>query len=169
MKLNSLSDLFLEQLKDVYNAEKQLVKALPKMAKAASSPELRLAFQEHLAVTKEQVGRLDRIFEEIGSSPGRKKFKAMEGLIEEGSELIEEKPAPAVADAGLIAAAQRVEHYEIAAYGTLRSYATLLGHENVVGLLELTLKEEEEADKLLSQLAESGVNQRALDIDGDAG
>ncbi len=169
MKLNSLSDLFLEQLKDVYNAEKQLVKALPKMAKATSSPELRLAFQEHLAVTKEQVGRLDRIFEEIGSSPGRKKCKAMEGLIEEGNELIEEKPAPAVADAGLIAAAQRVEHYEIAAYGTLRSFATLLGHENVVGLLELTLKEEGEADKRLSELAESGVNQRALDAVGEAG
>jgi ferritin-like metal-binding protein YciE len=93
----------------------------------------------------------------------------MEGLIEEGTMLIEEKPAPAVADAGLIAAAQRVEHYEIASYGTLRSYATLLGHENVVGLLELTLKEEEETDKLLSQLAESGVNQRALDVDGEAG
>ena len=169
MKLNSLSDLFLEQLKDVYNAEKQLVKALPKMAKAASSPELRLAFQDHLATTREQVGRLDRIFEEIGATSGRKKCKAMEGLIEEGNDLIEEKPAPAVADAGLIAAAQRVEHYEIAAYGTLRSYATLLGHENVVGLLELSLKEEEAADRLLSQLAETGVNQRALDFDGEAG
>ncbi len=168
MKLNSLGDLFLEQLKDVYNAEKQLIKALPKMAKASTSPELRLAFKDHLAVTKEQAGRLERIFEELGSSAGRKKCRAMEGLIEEGSELIEEKPAPAVADAGLIAAAQRVEHYEIAAYGTLRSYATLLGHENVVGLLELTLKEEEETDKLLSQIAESGVNQKALDFVGEA-
>ena len=168
MPLNDLRDVLVECIRDLYSAETQLVKALPKMAKAASSPELRMAFQDHLAVTKEQVGRLERIFEELGSSTGRKKCRAMEGLIEEGTMLIEEKPAPAVADAGLIAAAQRVEHYEIASYGTLRSYATLLGHENVVGLLELTLKEEEDTDKLLSQLAESGVNQRALDGDGEA-
>jgi len=169
MKLNSLGDLFVEQLKDVYNAEKQLIKALPKMAKAASAPELRLAFQNHLTITKEQAARLERIFEEIGSSSGRKKCRAMEGLIEEANELIEQKPARAVSDAGLVAAAQRVEHYEISAYGTLRSYATLLGHDNVVGLLELSLKEEEETDELLTQLAESSLNQRALEPDGEGG
>ena len=162
MKLNSLGDLFLEQLKDVYNAEKQLVKALPKMAKAASSPELRLAFQDHLAVTKEQVARLDSVFEEVGARPGRKNCAAMEGLVQEGQELIAEEPAPEVLDAGLIAAAQRVEHYEIAAYGTLRSYAKVLGHKNAAKLLEKTLKEEEETDKLLSELAEGGVNEKAV-------
>ena len=160
--MKNLQELFVEQLKDVHNAEKQLVKALPKMAKAATTRALRKAFEDHLAVTKEQVTRLDSVFEEVGARPGRKKCVAMEGLVQEGQELIAEEPAPEVLDAGLIAAAQRVEHYEIAAYGTLRSYAKLLGHENAVKLLEKTLKEEEETDKLLSDLAEGGVNEKAV-------
>lgn len=160
--MENLQELFVEQLKDVHNAEKQITKALPKMAKAASSPQLRAAFVEHLAVTKEHVARLESIFEELGEKPGRKKCAAMEGLVEEGQELIEEKPVAQVLDAGLIAAAQRVEHYEIAAYGTLRAFANTLGHKNSVKLFEKTLKEEEEADKLLSNLAESEINERAV-------
>ncbi len=160
--MKNLRELFVEQLKDVHNAEKQLVKALPKMAKAATTTALRKAFEDHLAVTKEQVARLDAVFEEFGARPGRKKCAAMEGLVQEGQELIAEDPVPAVLDAGLIAAAQRVEHYEIAAYGTLRSYAKVLGHKNAVELLEKTLKEEEEADRLLSELAEDGVNEKAV-------
>ncbi len=160
--MKNLQELFIEQLKDVHNAEKQLVKALPKMAKVATTTALRRAFEDHLAVTKEQVARLDAVFEEVGARPGRKKCVAMEGLVQEGQELIAEEPAPAVLDAGLIAAAQRVEHYEIAAYGTLRSYAKLLGHKNAAKLLEKTLKEEEETDRLLSDLAEGGVNEKAV-------
>lgn len=160
--MKNLQELFVEQLKDVHNAERQLVKALLKMAKAATSSSLRGAFEDHLAMTKEQVARLDAVFEEVGARPGRKKCAAMEGLVQEGQELIDEKPAPAVLDAGLIAAAQRVEHYEIAAYGTLRSYAKLLGHKNAVKLLEKTLKEEVDADQRLSDLAEGGVNQKAV-------
>lgn len=160
--MKNLQELFVEQLKDVYSAEKQLTKALPKMAKAAHSPDLRSAFEEHLAVTEEHVARLETIFEELEEKPGRKKCAAMEGLIKEGAELIEEKPAPEVLDAGLIAAAQRVEHYEIAAYGTLKAFAQTLGHAKAQELVESTLQEEEEADSLLSRLAESGINEQAM-------
>ena len=160
--MKNLQELFVDQLKDVHNAEKQLVKALPRMAKAATTAALRKAFEDHLAVTREQVARLDAVFEEVGARPGRKKCAAMEGLVQEGEELIAEEPAPEVLDAGLIAAAQRVEHYEIAAYGTLRSYAKVLGHKNAAKLLEKTLKEEEATDQLLSNLAEGGINEKAV-------
>src|SRR4051794_29758861 len=160
--MKNLQELFVDQLKDVHNAEKQLVRALPRMAKAATAAALRKAFQDHPAVTREQVGRLDAVFEEVGVRPGRKTCAAMEGLVREGQELIEASPPPEVLDAGLIAAAQRVEHYEIAAYGTLRSYARALGHKGAVKLLEKTLKEEAATDKQLSELAEGGVNRDAV-------
>jgi ferritin-like metal-binding protein YciE len=161
--MKNLQELFVDQLKDVHNAEKQLVRALPRMAKAATAAKLRKAFEDHLAVTREQVERLDAVFEQVGARPGRKKCAAMEGLVQEGQELIEQSPPAEVLDAGLIAAAQRVEHYEIAAYGTLRSYAKTLGHKAAVKLLEKTLKEEEATDKLLSELAEGGVNRDAVE------
>jgi ferritin-like metal-binding protein YciE len=166
--MKNLQELFVDQLKDVYSAEKQLVRALPRMAKAATAAKLRKAFEDHLAVTREQVERLDAVFEEVGARPGRKTCAAMEGLVQEGQELIEQSPPAEVLDAGLIAAAQRVEHYEIAAYGTLRSYAMTLGHKGAVKLLEKTLKEEEATDKLLSELAEGGVNRDAVEP-ADAG
>ncbi len=158
MALKSLHDLFVNELKDLYSAENQLVKALPKMAKAANSPELRTAFEEHLEVTKMQVERLETIFGQLEESPKGKKCKAMEGLIEEGSEMMEEDAAPAVMDAGLIAAAQRVEHYEIAGYGCVRTFANLLGFDKAADLLQETLDEEGEADKKLTDLAESVIN-----------
>lgn len=154
MKLESLQDLFVEQLKDLYSAETQLTKALPKMAKAASSDELRSAFEEHLEVTKEHVSRLEQVFQELGENPKGQKCKGMEGLIEEGSEAIEEDMEETVRDAALIAAAQRVEHYEIAGYGTVRTYAKLLGHDTAADLLQETLNEEGAADKTLTGLAE---------------
>jgi ferritin-like metal-binding protein YciE len=161
MKLGSLQDLYLEELKDLYSAENQLLKALPKMAKAASSAELRTAFEDHLEQTRGQVERLERIFKKLGASPKGKKCKAMEGLIEEGSELMAEQAEPAVMDAALIAAAQRVEHYEMAGYGCVRTYARLLGHKEAADLLQATLQEEAAADKKLSKLAESTINVEA--------
>ena len=166
--MKNLQELFVDQLKDVYSAEKQLLKSLPRMAKAATAAKLRKAFEDHLASTREQVERLDAVFEQVGGRPGRKTCAAMEGLVREGQELIEQSPPAEVLDAGLIAAAQRVEHYEIAAYGTLRSYAQTLGHKGAVKLLEKTLKEEEATDKLLSELAEGGVNRDAVEP-ADAG
>ena len=168
MALKTLQDLFVDELKDVYNAEKQILKALPKMAKAASSPDLRHAFETHRKQTEHQVARLDNIFELLGAPPGRKKCKGMEGLLAEGSEIMDEEGEQAVIDAGLIAAAQRVEHYEIAAYGCLQTYATLLGEPKAATLLEETLQEEEAADQLLSKLAEGGVNQAALSAGMDS-
>ena len=165
--MQNLHELFIDQLKDVHNAEKQLTKALPKMAKAAHSPHLRNAFETHLEQTKEHVARIEAVFEELGEKPGRKTCAAMEGLVEEGSEMIEEDAPPAVLDAGLIAAAQRVEHYEIAAYGTLRSFAKSLGHASAMALLERTLKEEQETDQLLTDLAESEINAQALSVEGE--
>jgi ferritin-like metal-binding protein YciE len=161
MSLDSLEKLFLEELKDVYNAEKQILRALPRMAKAAESPELEKAFTQHLKETEGQVQRLERIFKELGQAARGKKCKGMEGLLEEGKEVLEEEGDPAVIDAALIASAQRVEHYEIAAYGCLRTYASLLGYSDAERLLSQTLKEEEAADKKLSQLGESGINQSA--------
>jgi ferritin-like metal-binding protein YciE len=154
MKAESLQDLYLEQLKDLYDAENQLIKALPKMAKAASSEELRNAFEEHLEQTKEQAQRLETIFEGMGEKAKGQKCKAMEGLIKEGSEVSEEDMAEGVKDAALIAAAQRVEHYEIAGYGCVRTYANLLGESEAANLLEKTLEEEKEADGLLGGIAE---------------
>ena len=164
MEMDTLRDLYLEELKDIYNAEKQLVKALPKMAKRASHDELRTAFQEHLATTEEQVRRLETIFDDLGKTARGKKCIGMEGLISEGQEMMQEDMEPAVLDAALISAAQRVEHYEIAAYGTLRTYARQLGLEKHANLLQQTLDEEGATDKLLTQLAESTIN-----IDAEVG
>ncbi|HEX8204211.1 MAG TPA: ferritin-like domain-containing protein [Isosphaeraceae bacterium] len=161
MKLDSLQKLYVEELRDLYSAENQILKALPKMAKAASSPELQAAFQQHLEVTKGQVQRLEQIFETLGKSPKGKKCKAMEGLVEEGQELMSADAEPEVLDAGLIAAAQRVEHYEIAGYGTVRTYAQLLGDQEAADLLQQTLDEEAQTDEALSQLAESLINIQA--------
>ena len=164
MEMESLRDLYIDELKDVYNAEKQLVRALPKMAKSASHEELRSAFEDHLSVTEEQVRRLETIFGDLGKPARGKKCLGMEGLLAEGQEMMEEDMEPEVLDAALISAAQRVEHYEIAAYGTLRTYARQLGYDNHAQLLQQSLDEEGEADKLLSQIAESTVN-----IDAGAG
>jgi ferritin-like metal-binding protein YciE len=158
MALGSLHDLYVEELRDLYNAEKQLLKALPKMAKAANDPSLSAAFDEHLTVTEGQVARLDRIFKQLGERPTGKKCVAMEGLIEEGKEIMEQDAEPAVLDAALIAAAQKVEHYEIAGYGCVRTYARLLGFEDAAELLQETLDEEGETDKKLTELAESVIN-----------
>ena len=163
MALASMEDLFMEQLKDTYDAEKQLVRALPKMAKAASFPELQEAFREHLEVTRGQVERLEQVFELLDAPARGKRCKGMAGLIEEGQELIGKKSAdPDVLDAGLIAAAQKVEHYEIAAYGTLRSHAQQMGQNRIAKLLQQTLDEEGETDKRLTALAENLVNQEAM-------
>jgi ferritin-like metal-binding protein YciE len=153
MKENRLKHLYLEQMKDLYNAETQLVKALPKMAKAATSPDLRAAFEEHLEQTEEHVARLEKIFEAFGDSPSGKKCKGMEGLIKEGAEIIEEDPDPEELDAGLISAAQRVEHYEIAGYGCVSAYAKLLGDDRGEELLSQTLDEEKETDEKLTELS----------------
>ena len=162
MKLNSLQELYVEQLQDLYSAEKQLVKALPKMVKAASDTELQQAFQNHLAQTQGHVTRLERIFNQFGTSPGGKTCKAMEGLIEEGSEMLKKKGEPAVLDAGMIAAAQRIEHYEIAGYGCARTYASELGRTDDARLLEETLNEEKQADEKLTAIAEQSINVEAM-------
>jgi ferritin-like metal-binding protein YciE len=161
MHLNTLQDLFVDQIKDLYNAEGQLVKALPKMAKAASHPELQQAFSEHLEQTKHHVERLERVFDSMGLPARGKKCKGMEGLIEEGKEIMEEAENPDVLDAGLIAAAQRVEHYEMAGYGCVRTYARFLGNEKAARLLQETLDEEGAADKKLTDLAERMINVEA--------
>ena len=161
MKENQLKELYVEELRDLYSAEKQLVKALPKMAKAATSSDLRSGFEEHLEQTKGHLSRLEQIFDSLDESPNGKTCKGMEGLIKEGSEMIEEDPEEEQLDAGLISAAQRVEHYEIAGYGCVRTYARLLGEDEAVSLLEATLKEEKETDAKLTQLAEN-INVEAL-------
>jgi ferritin-like metal-binding protein YciE len=161
MEMELLQDLFVDQLRDLYNAENQLVKALPKMAKAASTPQLAKAFEDHLEQTKGHVARIEQIFERLGGSPKGKKCKAMEGLVEEGKEMIEADATPEVLDAGLIAAAQRVEHYEMAGYGCVRTYARLLGDEQSAKLLQKTLEEEAAADEKLSGLAEKVINVQA--------
>lgn len=153
MNLETLRDLFVDELKDLYSAEHQLLKALPKMAKAATSIELKHAFESHLKETKGQVERLEQVFAGLDASPRGKKCKAMEGLVEEGAEWIQEDAEPDVMDAGLIAAAQRVEHYEMAGYGCVRTYAQLLGETKAASLLQKTLDEEGAADKKLTQLA----------------
>src|SRR6202166_3263864 len=153
MKANRLRHLYIEELKDLYSAEHQLVKALPKMAKASTSEDLREGFEGHLEQTKEHVARLEKIFKALGESPTGKKCKGMEGLIKEGGEMIDEDLAPEEWDAGLISAAQRVEHYEIAGYGCVSTYAKILGENQAVSLLRQTLEEEKETDKKLTQLA----------------
>jgi ferritin-like metal-binding protein YciE len=158
MKLNTLRDLYVEQLKDLYSAETQLVKALPKMEKAASHPELKQAFQRHLGETEQQVQRLEQVFQSLGEKPGGHTCKGMQGLIEEGQEMIKMKGDPAAVDAGLIAAAQRVEHYEIAGYGCVRTYAKQLGDTQSAKLLQQTLDEEGKTDEMLTKLAEQLIN-----------
>jgi ferritin-like metal-binding protein YciE len=162
MKLESLKDLYLEQLKDLYSAETQLVDALPKMAERATTPDLKRGFQDHLRQTEEHVRRLEQIFKDLGESPKGHTCEGMKGLIKEGEEMIKMKGDEMVIDAGLIAAAQRVEHYEIAGYGTVRTYAEMLGKQQHVTLLEKTLQDEEMTDEKLSKLAESQVNAGAL-------
>jgi len=159
--MQTLDDLYTDMLKDLYSAEKQLVKALPKMAKNAQSPDLQKAFQEHLKQTEGHVERIERIFSDLGGSPRGKKCVGMEGLVEEGNELLQEQVDPDVLDAGLIAAAQKVEHYEIASYGTVRTWAEHLGYNQAAQLLQQTLDEEGEANKKLTQLAESHINMEA--------
>ena len=166
MKLESLQDLYVEQLQDLYSAESQLVKALPQMAKGASSPQLRTAFEDHLEQTKQHVQRLENIFYNLGVAAKGKKCKGMQGLIEEGKEALDEEAVPEVRDAALIAAAQRVEHYEMAGYGTVRTFAQLIGQTEAVNLLQKTLNEEGEADKKLTQIAEHGINEKAEGFSG---
>ena len=153
MQENQLKELYVEELKDIYSAENQLVKALPKMAKAATSEDLRAGFEEHLEQTKEHVVRLEKIFKALGESPKGKTCKGMQGLITEGSEMIDEDPEPEMLDAGLISAAQRVEHYEIAAYGCVATYAELLGEDEAAELLRTTENEEKETDEKLTELS----------------
>lgn len=155
MKLESLHELLISELQDLYSAENMILKALPKMADKALSPELKAAFEEHLQQTKGHVARLDRIFDGIPDEDrDDKKCKAMEGIIKENEELLKEDAEPEVHDAGMIAGAQRVEHYEIAAYGTVRTYAELLGRDDWAQLLQQTLDEEKETDQKLNGLAE---------------
>jgi ferritin-like metal-binding protein YciE len=163
MKFNSLQEVLTDCIRDLYNAENQLVKALPKMAKAANSDELRAAFEEHLSQTEGHVTRLERVAEDLGIKPKGKTCQAMKGLIEEGQEIISNSGDPVAKDAALIGAAQKVEHYEIAAYGTARTFARVLGEEAAAELLQQTLDEEGEADKKLTAIAESGLNQEAAE------
>jgi len=153
MAVETLEDLLLEEIRDLYDAEKQLVKALPKMAKAATDDDLRAAFEQHLEQTKGQVARLEQVFEQLETKPKGKPCKAMKGLVEEGQEVMEEDSMESLTDLALIGAAQRVEHYEIAAYGTARTFAETLGNNQVAKLLEQTLKEEEETDKMLTKIS----------------
>jgi len=167
MKIQSLRDVLLHELSDLYSAENQLLKALPKMAKAASFEQLRSGFEEHLTQTKGQVERLERIFEILDASPKRKKCVGMEGLIEEGKELLQMDGEEISLDAALINAAQKVEHYEMAAYGSAKAWAEELGLEEVVQLLDQTLEEEKATDKKLTELAEQMVNERARQADSE--
>lgn len=154
MKIDNLQKLYVEELRDLHSAERQIIQALPKMIKAASSPELKSALQEHLDITNQQLARLNQIFEKLGKKGTGKKCKGMEGVIADGKEILEEDMAPEVLDAAIISAAQHVEHYEMAGYGTVRTYAQLLGDREAAKLLQTTLDEEGDADKKLTLLAE---------------
>jgi ferritin-like metal-binding protein YciE len=158
MALETLHDLWVHELKDLYSAERQLVQALPKMAKAATSEELRTALENHLAETEEQAARIEQILESFDESPRGQKCAGMEGLIEEGKDFLKEEADDDVLDAGIIVNAQKVEHYEIATYGAVVEYARMMGHTDALQLLEQTLQEEKNADQLLNQLAEGGIN-----------
>ena len=161
MAEKELGDLFTDTLKDIYYAEKQIYKSLPKMAKAASSDQLRAAFEKHHDETEGHIERLEEIFELIGKPARGKKCDAIEGILDEGKEIMEQYEDKLALDAGLLAAAQAVEHYEISRYGTLKTWATELGYRDVVKLLDATLKEEKSTDATLSQLAEAEVNRHA--------
>ena len=163
MPINTIERLFVEELKDLYSAENQITKALPKLVKTATSPELKQALQDHLHETQEQIERLEKICEMLGASPKGKSCEGMKGVLEEGSTSLSEVDKGDLRDAALISAAQRVEHYEIAAYGTVRSYAELLGRSEIADLLEKTLEEEKAADQKLSSISEE-VNARAQEV-----
>ncbi|HEY3293856.1 MAG TPA: ferritin-like domain-containing protein [bacterium] len=163
--LDSLEGLFINELKDVYNAEHQVMKALPKLCNAAASPELKDAFLEHLDQTRMQIERLEEVFDMLNLATKGKKCEAMQGIIEEGQEIIDEDGDDAVKDAALIAAAQKVEHYEIATYGCLRTWAVLLGHEQVAEILEDILEEEKQTDLFLTEIAENIINEQAVDVE----
>lgn len=165
MKESALKELYIKELRDTYDAEKQITKALPKMAKAASSSELRQAFEQHLEQTQNHIERLEQIFEALDESPKGKSCEGMEGLIEEGSEVIEEDLDAEAKDAGLTAAAQHVEHYEMASYGTLRAYANILGEREAASLLQETLDEEKETDEKLTSIA-GKINLKAASAGG---
>jgi len=165
MEMETLKDLYVEELKDLYSAEKMIIKGLERMTKAASDPELKQAFKSHQAMTEKHVQRLETICADLDVSPRGKKCVGMEGLIEEAKELIGEKPDPDVLDAGLIAAAQHVEHYEMAGYGCARTYARQLGFADQADLLQTTLDEEGTTDKLLTELAETKINIEAQRAD----
>lgn len=158
MEMESLQELYVEEIKDLWSAENQILKALPRMIKAATHPKLKKAFSKHEKQTRVHVTRLERICRELGESPRGKKCVGMEGLIQEGKDLMNEKPEPEVLDAGLISAAQHVEHYEMAGYGTCRTWARTLGYDNQAQLLQTTLDEEQKTDLDLTALAESSVN-----------
>jgi ferritin-like metal-binding protein YciE len=166
MPNDSLRQLYIDELRDLYSAETQLTKALPKMAKASSNSELRQAFEEHLRQTSEHVSRLEQIFDMLEEKPTGKKCLGMEGLVKEGAETIKEDYEGAIMDAAVIGAAQRVEHYEIAGYGTVREFAQLLGEDEHVSLLEQTLEEEKQTDEKLTQLAED-INSQAQEAAGE--
>jgi ferritin-like metal-binding protein YciE len=160
----TLHDAFIEELRDTYDAEKQLTKALPRVAKAASSPDLRAAFEQHIKETQGQIERLTRVFESLGEKPRGKHCDGMAGILEEAKSALEEDTDDATMDALLIASAQRAEHYEMAAYGTLVAWAQAMGHDEAVELLQQTLDEEKATDEKLSSLAEGGINQQAADL-----
>lgn len=173
MKSASLQDLFVIELSDLYDAENQLIKALPKLAKASASESLRGAFEEHLEKTKEHAARLERIFADMDMSAKRERCKGMQGIVSEGNDFLKKKLSPDVQDAGIIAAAQRAEHYEIASYGCARTYAELLQNRQAVDLLEQTLQEEKDADEKLTELAqqinvEAQTPEEGVELEGEA-
>lgn len=165
MSMENLYDLYVEELKDLWSAEKMILQALPKMTRAAGHKELKAAFRQHEKQSREHVRRLERICKDLGESPRGKKCEGMEGLLKEGSGLIRERPAQDVLDAGLLSAAQHVEHYEMAGYGTVRTWARLLGYRQHAATLQQTLDEEGETDHLLTELAERIINVEAKDGD----
>ena len=164
MKIETLQDLFIDELRDLYDAEKQLIKALPKMATAASSSQLKTAFENHLRETEMQAKRLEQIFQQLGEKPAGQSCDAMKGLIKEGDKLASNVDESPLRDAGLIGAANRVEHYEMAAYGTARTFAEMLGYNEATQLLEQTLQEEKQADRKVTELAEQMINENALEV-----
>ena len=169
MKLDTLRSLYIDELRDLYNAESQLLKALPKMAKGASSKELKEAFEEHLEQTWGHLARIDQIFAALDEKPTGKTCYAMKGLIEEGSQILKQDGEPSVLDAGIIAAAQKIEHYEIASYGTVLTFADMLDQPDATELLQQTLNEESETNELLNQIAENSVNEDALEVEATTG
>jgi ferritin-like metal-binding protein YciE len=167
MKMESLNELFHAELKDIYDAEHQITEALPKMEKAAHSAQLKQGFRTHLRETENHINRLEQVFGMIGKKAARKKCKGMAGLIKEGDELMKEDADADVTDAGLISAAQKVEHYEMAAYGALRTWAKMMGHRDAARLLQQTLDEEGDTDKKLTAMAETNINEKALEPNGN--